>query len=80
MPVTFGGEIVGLAVVDSHGDLLGSVKDLVIDLGTGAVVALLVQVETGIDIARLPWEEEGGLVRLAVEEVQRVGAQVHLER
>ena len=42
MTATFGQELIGLAVVDSRGDILGTVADLMVDLNSGIKAASVV--------------------------------------
>ena len=79
MTATFGRELVGMAVHDARGDRLGDVADLVIELLSGDVLTLLVDLEGDLDPDKLPWPFEGGLL-LPVDEVDRVAAQVILKR
>ena len=80
MAATFGRELIGLSVVDSHGDVLGSVADLMLDLSTGAVGTLIIELNTDIDANLLPWPSEAGLMLLPTGEIERVGAQIVLNR
>ena len=80
MAATFGRELVGMAVLDARGDRLGDVAELVIELLSGDVLTLLVDLESDLDPDKLPWPFEGGLLLLPVDEVERVAAQVILKR
>jgi sporulation protein YlmC with PRC-barrel domain len=80
MAATFGRELIGLSVVDSRGDVLGSVADLMLDLSTGAVGTLIIELSADIDAGLLPWPSEAGLMLLPTEEIERVGAQIVLNR
>ena len=80
MTATFGRELIGLAVLDSKGDQLGTIADMMIDLPTGAVHTLVIELDGGIDSSLLPWPSEEGLLLLPANEIERVGAQVILKR
>ncbi len=80
MSATFSKEIVGLSVVDSRGDLLGIVADMMIELTTGQVGTLVVDLATSIDASLLPWPCEAGLMLLPSDEIDHVGTQVVLKR
>mgnify|MGYP001408986894 FL=1 len=80
MAATFGRELIGLSVVDSRGDVLGSVADLMLDLSTGAVGTLIIELSVDLDSDLLPWPSEAGLMLLPTGEIERVGAQIVLNR
>ena len=80
MVSSFGHELLGRKVMDSAGDRLGTLIDLVIDQPTGNVLAMLVKLEENLDPSRLPWEMEEKFMRIPVEEVDRIATSVHLKR
>ncbi len=80
MTATFGRELIGLSVVDSRGDVLGTVADLMLDLNTGSVGTLIIELNDNLDASLLPWPSEAGLMLLPTEEIERVGAQIVLNR
>ncbi|HHZ74714.1 MAG TPA: hypothetical protein EYN58_06025 [Candidatus Poseidoniales archaeon] len=80
MTATFGQELIGLAVVDSRGDILGTVADLMVDLHSGAVGTLVIELQPSLDADKLPWPSEAGLMLLPSEEIDRVGPQIVLKR
>ena len=55
----FGREIIGNTVVDRTGAVLGSLVDLNVDMNTGMISELLVEVEATVDAAALPFEHSG---------------------
>ncbi|HIF15915.1 MAG TPA: PRC-barrel domain containing protein [Candidatus Poseidoniales archaeon] len=80
MGSSFGHELLGRKVVDLAGDSLGILVDLEIDRPTGAVLAMFVRLEENLDPSRLPWDMDENLMRVPVEEVDRVATSVHLKR
>lgn len=80
MTATFGRELIGLDVLDSRGDQLGTVADILLDLSTGAVNTLVIELDGVIDSNLLPWPSEEGLLLLPANEIDRVGPQVVLKR
>gem|GEM_PF-307175 len=58
----FAREIIGRDVVDSHQERLGELKDVVFDTSTGSILALRVKIENDIDVSKLPWEMQDGLI------------------
>tara|TARA_B100000029_G_scaffold411146_1_gene413378 strand:+ start:71 stop:316 length:246 start_codon:yes stop_codon:yes gene_type:complete len=80
MTATFGQELIGLVVVDSRGDILGTVADLMLDLNSGAVGTLVIELQPTLDATKLPWPSEAGLMLLPSEEIDRVGPQIVLKR
>ena len=76
----FAREIIGRDVVDSHQERLGELKDVVFDTSTGSILALRVKIENDIDVSKLPWEMQGGLIQIPVEEINRIAAKIHLKR
>ena len=77
---SFGKEFVGRQVLDSSGDCLGTLEDLVIDLKNGLVTDLLVILENDIDPEKLPWPTNRGVCRVPSEEVTKISARIHLRR
>ena len=55
MPAAFSAELSGRRVVDSRGDLLGTIVDLFIDDVGGEVLGLLLDLDHGLDPKLLPW-------------------------
>ncbi|MBO58223.1 MAG: hypothetical protein CMA77_04425 [Euryarchaeota archaeon] len=80
MTATFGRELIGLSVVDTRGDILGTVADLMLDLSNGSVGTMVIELGDGLDADLLPWPSEAGLMLLPTEEIDRVGAQIVLNR
>jgi len=80
MTATFGRELIGLSVVDSRGDILGDVADLMLDLSSGSVGTLVIELRADLDANLLPWPSEAGLMLLPTEEIDRVGTQIVLNR
>lgn len=80
MTATFGRELIGLSVVDSRGDVLGDVADLMLDLSSGSVGTLVIELRADLDANLLPWPSEAGLMLLPTEEIERVGTQIVLNR
>lgn len=78
MSASFGHELLGREIVDSLGDKLGILDDLLIDVETGDVLHMLIRLETDIDPGKLPWTTHNGLLRVPIEVVDRVAAKIHL--
>ena len=76
----FAREIVGRQVVDSHSQLLGSLRDIVFDKQSGSVSSIRVKIEENLDPTALPWEMNEGLMEIPVDEVARIASKVHLKR
>lgn len=76
----FGREMLGRDVLDRTGALLGRLIDLHIDLNTGSVSELLVEVADGIEPSALPFASQGSAVMIPAASVARVAASVHLNR
>ena len=76
----FGREMFGRTVLDRTGATLGTLIDLHVDLNTGSVSELLVQVEEGLDAASLPFPTVGSAVAIPAASVARVASSVHLNR
>ena len=45
-------ELIGRSVVDSHGEYLGRLNDIVFDVSSGVVTDLHVEVEANIDVSK----------------------------
>ncbi len=80
MPTTFGREILGRDVVDQAGDKLGALADFSIDMGSGSITALLVNLEPDLDPSMLPWPTVEGLLSVPVNEIADVSATILLAR
>ena len=76
----FAREVIGRMVVDSHGEILGTLNDLIFDIPTGAITEMRVEIEADLDASRLPWAAEDRMVMIPVDEVERVAARIHLKR
>ena len=76
----FAREIVGRQVVDSHSQLLGSLRDIVFDKQSGSVSSIRVKIEETLDPSALPWEMNEGLMEIPVDEVARIASKIHLKR
>jgi sporulation protein YlmC with PRC-barrel domain len=74
----FGHELIGREVVDSLGDTLGHLKDMQVDINTGQIIHLLVNLEDNLDPAKLPWSLVDGLMRVPADLVERVATKIHL--
>ena len=60
----FGREILNRPILDSAGDTLGHVADLLINTRTGEVESLLVMISERLDPALLPWPSVDGLLQV----------------
>lgn len=80
MGATFSREIIGLPVVDSRGDLLGTAVDMMTDLTSGVVSTLVIELAENIDAGLLPWPSEAGLMLLPTDEIADVATQIVLKR
>ena len=80
MPAAFSAELSGRRVVDSRGDLLGTIVDLFIDDIGGEVLGLLLDLDHGLDPKLLPWPTFGEYLVIPTEEVSRIDEDVHLSR
>ncbi len=80
MGATFSREIIGLAVVDSRGDLLGTAADMMADLSSGVVSTIVIELEDNIDATLLPWPSEAGLMLLPTDEIAEVSTHIVLKR
>lgn len=76
----FGREMLGRAVLDRTGATLGTLIDLHVDLNTGSVSELVVQVEAGLDVNSLPFPTVGSAVAVPAASVARVATKIHLNR
>ncbi len=76
----FGREILGRVVLDRTGATLGKLIDIHVDLNTGGLSELVVQVEAGLDPESLPFPSVGSAVAIPAVSVARVAAQIHLNR
>ena len=80
MPAAFSAELSGRRVVDSRGDLLGTIVDIFIDDIGGEVLGLLLDLDHGLDPKLLPWPTFGEHLVVPTEEVSRIDEDVHLSR
>ena len=80
MPTTFGREILGRNVVDQASDKLGVLVDFRIDMSSGRITSILVNLENDLDPAMLPWPTIEGLLSVPVEEIAEVGVNIQLAR
>ena len=77
---SFGREFIGRQVIDSNGDSLGSLNNLLIDSRSGIISELLVDLGKDIDPTKLPWPSNNGICRVPVDEIERISSRVHLKR
>ncbi len=80
MPATFSAELAGRRVVDSRGELLGTIVDLFIDDASGDVLGLLLELDAGLDANLLPWATFGNHLVVPTEEVASIDEDIHLTR
>ena len=80
MPAAFSAELSGRRVVDSRGDLLGTVVALFIDDMSGNVLGLLLELDEGLDPILLPWSTFGEHLVVPTEEVASSDEEIHLNR
>jgi sporulation protein YlmC with PRC-barrel domain len=80
MPAAFSTELSGRRVVDSRGDLLGTVVDLFIDDVSGTVLGLLLELDKGLDPKLLPWSIFGEHLVVPTDEVSSIDEEIHLNR
>ena len=80
MPAAFSAELSGRRVVDSRGDLLGTIVDLFIDDVGGEVLGLLLDLDHGLDPNLLPWPSFGEHLVMPTEDVASIDEDVHLNR
>ena len=78
MSTGFGHELIGRQIVDSLGDIIGSLEDLQLDIASGEIIHLLVKLEANLDPTKLPWSVANGLLRVPAELVERVATKIHL--
>ncbi len=76
----FAREIVGREVIDSHSQLLGILRDIIVDKQSGSISGIRVKIEENLDPTVLPWEMADGLMEIPVDEVARIASKVHLKR
>ncbi len=74
----FGREILGNTVVDKAGVPMGVLTDMHVDLNTGLLSELVVQVEADIDPSILPFDHVGRLVNIPSTAVARIAEKIHL--
>ena len=74
----FGREILGNAVVDRTGAVMGSLVDLSFDLNTGLISELFVEVDASLDASALPFEHTGNTVKIPGTAVARIAENIHL--
>mgnify|MGYP001310900555 CR=1 FL=1 len=77
---SFGREFIGRQVIDSNGDSLGILDDMVIDIRSGVISELLVKLEEDLDPSRLPWPSTKGVCNVPAAEVERISSRIHLRR
>ena len=80
MPAAFSAELSGRRVVDSRGDLLGTIVDLFIDDVGGEVLGLLLDLDHVLDPNLLPWPSFGEHLVIPTEDVASIDEDVHLNR
>ena len=76
----FGRDLVGREVVDSHGEVLGHLFDVVFDNQLGAITEFLVKIGSDLNAELLPWVAKDGVVSVPVADVSRIATKVHLIR
>ena len=74
----FGREILNRPILDSSGDTLGHVADLLINTRTGEVESLLVMISEELDPALLPWPSVDGLLQVPTNEVFELSNAIRL--
>ncbi len=77
---SFGREFIGRQIIDSNGDSLGILDDMVIDIRSGIILELLVKLEDDLDPSRLPWPSSKGVCNVPADEVERISSRIHLKR
>jgi sporulation protein YlmC with PRC-barrel domain len=77
---SFGREFIGRQVIDSNGDSLGVLDDISIEIRSGAILELLVQLEEDLDPSKLPWPSTKGICNVPADEVERISSRIHLKR
>lgn len=76
----FGRELIGREVVDSHGEVLGQLIDIIFDNQLGVITEFLVKISKDLNAELLPWVAKDGVVSVPVAEVSRIATKVHLTR
>lgn len=76
----FGRELIGREVVDSHGEVLGQLIDIIFDNQLGVITEFLVKIGKDLNAELLPWVAKDGVVSVPVAEVSRIATKVHLTR
>lgn len=74
----FGREILNRPILDSAGDTLGHVADLLINTRTGEVESLLVMISEELDPALLPWPSVDGLLQVPTNEIFELSNAIRL--
>lgn len=74
----FGREILNRPILDSAGDTLGHVADLLINTRTGEVESLLVMISEELDPTLLPWPSVDGLLQVPTNEVFELSNAIRL--
>ena len=74
----FGREILNRPILDSAGDTLGHVADLLINTRTGEVESLLVMISEELDPVLLPWPSVDGLLQVPTNEVFELSNAIRL--
>ena len=73
MSSSFGQEMLGRLVQDKKGKELGKLSDLVVDVSNGEISELLVKCSAHIDVSRLPFPANDGVVSIPSTEVSSFG-------
>ena len=76
----FAREIIGREVIDSHNQLLGTLRDIIFDKQSGSISGIRVKIEENLDPTALPWNMADGLMDIPANEVARIASKVHLKR
>ena len=74
----FGREILGNSVVDRTGAVMGVLTDMHVDLNTGLISELLVEVDAGLNADALPFDNVGNTVKIPGSAVARIAEKIHL--
>ena len=77
---SFSNEFINRKVVDSSGELLGSLQGIVIDPRTGDLTEIMVKVEPEIDVTKLPWSMKDNLCAIPAQEVREIDDRIVLRR
>ena len=80
MPAAFSTELSGRRVVDSRGDLLGTIVDLFIDDIGGEVLGFLLDLDHGLDPSLLPWSTFGDNLVIPTDDVASIDEDIRLTR